>query len=250
MIRKRKRLFKKDKRTKLSQDMNLYQQYRNEVTKLIRKSKKSHIDDIANKLKTQKPSSNDRWKYLKPFIESSSSSGIPTLLKDDIIYSNDIENANILNDHFKGKTNLQDNNKELPKLNISDNTPSIHGIKLNPKEVKDILQNLQLGNSSGPDGINNSILKELSSELANPLCSLFNSSLSSGSFPSSYKEANMTPIFKKDDTSNVSNYRPISLLNTIGKVMEKLVHKQVFNFFLSNIQFPVFNQVSLRAIQL
>ena len=234
MIRKRKRLFKKAKRTKLSQDMNLYKQYRNEVTKLIRKSKKSHIDDIANKLKTQKPSSNDWWKYLKPFIKSSSSSGIPMLLKDDIIYSNDIEKANILNDHFIGQTNLQDNNKELPKLNISDNTPSIHGIKLNPNEVKDILQNLQIGKSSGPDGINNRILKELSSELANPLCSLFNSSLSSGSFPSSWKEANVTPIFKKDDASNVSNYRPISLLNTIGKVMEKLVHKHVFNFFLSN----------------
>ena len=68
MIRKRKRLFKKTKRTKLSQDMNPYKQYRNKVTKLIRRSKKSHIDDIANKLKTQKPSSNDWWKYLKPFI--------------------------------------------------------------------------------------------------------------------------------------------------------------------------------------
>ena len=173
-------------------------------------------------------------KYLKPFIKSSNSSGIPTLLKDDIIYSNDIEKANILNDHFIGQTNLQDNNKELPKLNISDNTPSIHGIKLNPNEVNNILQNLQLGKSSGPDGINNRILKELSSELAYPLCSLFNSSLSSGSFPSSWKEANVTPIFKKDDTLNVSNYRPISFLNTIGKVMEKLVHKHVFNCFLSN----------------
>ena len=156
MIRKRKRLFKKAKRTKLSQDMNLYIQYRNEVIKLIRRSKKSHIDDIANSFKAQKPSSNDWWKYLKPFINSSSSSGISTPLKDDIIYSNDIEKANILNDHFIGQTNLQDNNKELPKLNLSDNTPSIHGIKLNFNEVKDILQNLQLGKSSGPDGINNS----------------------------------------------------------------------------------------------
>ena len=109
-------------------------------------------------------------------------------------------------------------------------TPSIHGIKLNLNEDKDIL----LGKSSGPDEINNRILKELSSELASPLCSLFNSSLSTGSFSSTGKEANVTPIFKKDDTSNVSNYRPISLLNTIGKVMKTLVHKHVFNFFLSN----------------
>ena len=52
MIRKRKRLFNKAKRTKLSQDMNTYKQYRNEITNLIRKSKKSLIDEIANKLKT------------------------------------------------------------------------------------------------------------------------------------------------------------------------------------------------------
>ena len=41
----------------------------------------------------------------------------------------------------------------------------------------------------------------------------------------------MTPIFKKDDPSEVSNYKPISLLNTIGKVFEKLVHKHVYNLF-------------------
>ena len=133
------------------------------MTKQIRKSKKSHIDETANKLKTQKPSSNDWCKLLKPFIKSSSNSSIPTLSKDDIIYSSDIEKANILNDHFIGQTNLQANNKELPKLNITDNTASIYGIKLNPNEVKDTLQILQLGKSSGPDGINNGIPKELSS---------------------------------------------------------------------------------------
>ena len=78
------------------------------------------------------------------------------------------------------------------------------------------------------------MLKELSSELANLLFSLFISPLSTGYFPSSWKEANVIPIFKKDDSSNVSNYRPISRLNTIGKVMENHVHKHVFNFFLSN----------------
>ena len=48
------------------------------------------------------------------------------------------------------------------------------------------------------------------------------------------KKSNVTPIFKTDDTSNVSNYRPISLLNTSVKFMEKIVHKYVFSFFLSN----------------
>ena len=44
----------------------------------------------------------------------------------------------------------------------------------------------------------------------------------------------MTPIFKKDDPVEISNYRPISLLSTVGKVLEKIVHKHVFNFFQAN----------------
>ena len=55
--------------------------------------------------------------------------------------------------------------------------------------------------------------------------------MSVGKVPSVWKLANVTPIHKKDDPSGVSNYRPISLLSTIGKVLEKIVHKHVFNFF-------------------
>ena len=56
--------------------------------------------------------------------------------------------------------------------------------------------------------------------------------MSKGIFPDIWKEANVSLLFKKDDPSSVSNYRPISLLNTIGKVMEKNVHKHMFNFIL------------------
>ena len=52
--------------------------------------------------------------------------------------------------------------------------------------------------------------------------------------PTSWKEATVTPFFTKDDPSEVSNYRSISLLNTIGKVFEKLVLKHVYNFFSSS----------------
>ena len=58
--------------------------------------------------------------------------------------------------------------------------------------------------------------------------------MSEGKVPDTWKQANITPIFKKDDASNPSNYRPISLLSCIGKVLEKLVHKYVFNFFRDN----------------
>ena len=91
-----------------------------------------------------------------------------------------------------------------------------------------------MGKATGPDHINNRILKELSRPLSSPLCELFNFSVSSGKVPDIWKQANITPIFKKDDASDPSNYRPISLLSCIGKVLEKLVHKYVFNFFRDN----------------
>ena len=60
---------------------------------------------------------------------------------------------------------------------------------------------------------------------------LFNFSLASGKAPASWKQANVTQIFKKDNPSDVVNDRPTSLLNTIGKVLEKIIHKHVHNFF-------------------
>ena len=84
-----------------------------------------------------------------------------------------------------------------------------------------MLKSLQLGNATGPDSINNRVLKELAKPLSFPLSDLFHFSLTSGKVPLIWKEANATPIFKKDDPSVVSNYRPISLLSTVGKALEK-----------------------------
>ena len=101
-------------------------------------------------------------------------------------------------------------------------------------EVESVLKSLQIGKAAGPDSIDNRLLKELAQPLSSPLADLFNYSLSSGRVPTIWKQANITPIYKKDDPSDVTNYRPISLLSTIGKVFEKIIHKHVFNFFREN----------------
>ena len=113
-------------------------------------------------------------------------------------------------------------------MNISNDIPVLENIVLTPDDVKDTLQSLKLSKASGPDGINNRVLKELADELASPLCTLFNFSLSNSAVLTSWKEANVNPIFKKDDPSEVSNYRPISLLNTIGKVNQLVSTYGVF----------------------
>ena len=53
-----------------------------------------------------------------------------------------------------------------------------------------------------------------------------------GYFPTCWKYGNVTPIHKKDDKSAPSNYRPITLLSSLGKVMERCVHKYLYNYII------------------
>ena len=115
---------------------------------------------------------------------------------------------------------LDDSSSTLPEFT---NTvgPFLNNIQFTPLEVQGVLETLELGISTGPDNVNNRVLKELSVVLSNPLCDLFNTSMSKSHFPDIWKEANVSPLYKKDDPSLVSNYRPIALLCAIGNVMEK-----------------------------
>ena len=85
-----------------------------------------------------------------------------------------------------------------------------------------------------PDFINPRLLKEGSRILAHPYAVIFNRSLSLGYLPSSWKEANETPIFKKDEKSQPSNYRPISLYSIVGKAMERCIHEYLYKYITIN----------------
>ena len=61
--------------------------------------------------------------------------------------------------------------------------------------------------------------------ICEPLCILFNRSLSEGLFPESWKKAIVTPLFKKGDKSLPSNYRPVCLFSSCGKILERIILK-------------------------
>ena len=167
------------------------------------------------------------------FIKPNQTSSIPPLNVNGDIYSDNTDKATILNDYFTEQSSLDDSNANLPAdLNIPDFT--LNSISITANEVESVLKALQTGKASGPDAINNRILKELAKPLSFPLSDLFNASLIKGKVPALWKQANVTPIHKKNDPSEITNYRPISLLSTVGKVLEKIVHKYVFNFLMDH----------------
>ena len=87
---------------------------------------------------------------------------------------------------------------------------------------------------SGPDGIANFFLKAGLPILAESLCDIFNLSLATGVFPDFWKVARVAPIFKNGEQTDLSNYRPISVLSFLSRVFEKLVYNQLYEYLDEN----------------
>ena len=110
----------------------------------------------------------------------------------------------------------------------------LNTIVVTDSDVEDVLKLLNTSKASGPDLISPRLLKEGSDILSHQLARLFNTSLHTSYFPTVWKQANVVPVFKKGEKTNVSNYRPISLLSCIGKVFEKCVFKHLQNYIMTN----------------
>ena len=97
-----------------------------------------------------------------------------------------------------------------------------------------MIQHLPNKTSHGHDGISNVLLKKLCKCISFPLCLIFNESIAEGKFPTQMKMTEVIPLYKGKELDQVINYRPISLLITISKVLEKIVYTWVYKFLQNN----------------
>ena len=144
----------------------------------------------------------------------------------------DLQKANRLNNFFTSQTIVDDSNKTLP--DITQPEYALNSTKISSQDVKDVLMHLNIYKACGPDLLSPRLLKEEATALEEPLSMLFNCSLEKCYFPVTWKDANISSIYKKDDKSLPSNYRPISLLSSIGKAMQRCVHKHLYNYVIDS----------------
>jgi len=102
---------------------------------------------------------------------------IPPLNVDDTVFYSEQEKANAFNDFFVSQTKLENNNQECPLPPVYSFREHLTDIELNTGDIRKILQSLPLMKAVGTDQINNRVMRELSLELAEPLCQIFNKSL-------------------------------------------------------------------------
>ena len=100
--------------------------------------------------------------------------------------------------------------------------------------VKKMLKEFKPKTSKGFDGISMKVIKHISDIILEPITLLINQSLMTNIFPTNLKIAKIMPLLKKPNVFTPDNFRPISLLPCISKIIEKCVFKQIFEYFEEN----------------
>ena len=105
---------------------------------------------------------------------------------------------------------------------------------ISENDLLDVAKSLRPKSSFGADLLSTKFLKEILPNIAKPICHLFNLSLHTGYIPPEFKTAKVIPIFKSESKHMYNNYRPISLLSSLSKLLEKIVAKQMMGYINKN----------------
>lgn len=113
------------------------------------------------------------------------------------------------------------------------------------EEILKIIKILDINTSSGIDQISTKVIKSLSTEIVDELTRCINKCLREGIFPDSLKVARVTPIYKAGSKSDPGNFRPISVLPVLSKILEKVLHNRLIDF-LDNTKYLYKKQYGFR----
>ena len=105
---------------------------------------------------------------------------------------------------------------------------------INETHMRNAIKNLKNGKAAGPDKIPTTIITDVGDLIIKPLTMIFDSSLTNGDYPDILNIARITPTFKSGAKSDVNNYRPISVISVFSRILERIVHDQLYEFLMTN----------------
>ena len=138
----------------------------------------------------------------------------------------------------KYSTNMPSSKKTLTEYlgKIKSSGSSIFITPVTRIEVEKYIDHLKPKRSSGMDKIDNILIKELRDLISEPLSIIYSNSLTEGVFPDKMKISKVIPLHKNKSKDETNNYRPISLLLTISKILEKAMYHRVYTFLCATQQ--------------
>ena len=235
-MRHRDFLKKKAIQTKSKHYHQAYKKERNELNKLIKKTK---VEYFTNQINSCEKDPKEMWKTINKLINKTSKiTNISEISQNGNRVTDEATIANTLNEYF---------NEIGPKLasDLSQSSRSPESYLLPCKsrfqiqnviihEVFKSLSKLKTSKSTGYDGIPNKLLKDASDIIAPSLVHIFNASIMTGIFPNDLKVAIISPIHKSGRKTQCNNYRPISVLSAVAKILESLISKLLETYLEEN----------------
>ena len=232
-IKNRNKLQKKYKNDPHNEIIKItYLRYRNHCNNLIKKTKRKYERELITKNITNNKM---LWKNIKNITYTNQSNNTSVELLS--IKSSPLQSVNYINEYFAniGKE-LAQKIKRPPNVSCDDlnlRSPQVNSflmMQTDEDEVKSVLMSLKTHSAPGWDNIPTLFLKHTCTDIVPVITHLANLCFSRGVFPTLLKRAIITPVFKGGDKEEISNYRPISVLPSISKIIEKLINKRLLNY--------------------
>lgn len=223
---------------------NVFIKTRNLVTMKIRQAKQNYE---SNRVMDCNGDSKKLWKVINSYIYNKNSlkNDIDNLLVNNCVISDKTELCNILNETFISTANLAELNNVfdysfIPFMQLLPNYFAFYLVSSD--EVLKNIYSLKENTAPGYDGITVQTIKSILTDDLLKLTSYINYILLNASFPSELKIAKVLPIYKQGNKALAENYRPIAILPTFAKAIEKIMCDQLTNYlnetnFFSSNQF-------------
>jgi hypothetical protein len=217
-----------------------FKRYRYLYNKVLKASKKLTLE---SKFKKYKNNQKKTWDLLKETVlgqKTVNSGEISEIKVGDNLIKDPKAIANELNVFFSS-IGQKISDSIISDTDPTENLPDFDANKrqlefenVGPVWITDVIKSMHSKVSLDLDGISLHFIKQIIYSIADPLSYIFTLSLKKGVFPEKFKECRIVPIFKSGDPLSCDNYRPISLVNSISKILEKIVSIKLTNHLQLN----------------
>ena len=216
-----------------SSNWELFKAYGKAHSKIRRAAKRKYYNQAFNDVKHD---SKKTWELISKFTKTKKeNNNINELIENGVKLKQNKDIAECFN-RFYSKVGITQA-ATIPHTETSptdfltdDHQGSIFLGPCTGEEIRETCSKLAKKKSKGPDTIPTNMILSCMHELQEILADCINTSFSSGVFPNCLKQANVVPLYKKKARTDPTNYRPVSLLNSLSKIIEKVIYKRIYQF--------------------
>ena len=238
IMRARDASLKKYRRSKLDTDLATYRLLRNKVNARLKLSEENYSRSL---LEENSGDSGSFWRSVNKILPDAKLKSIPTCIKAEVKIITDKQSiSELFNSFFTSVVNKLFESFRYARPVFKSTTEELFTKKhseftaVGKPFVLKQLKCLKLKNATGIDGLPARLFKDSAVVIADRVTHLVNLSIKSGTVPSEWKQAKVVPLFNSGNKDDLDNYRPISILPILSKILEKAVFHQLHSYRSKN----------------